>query len=76
MRTARLRGGESEFERLSDFHQDEEYRHIDWRATARQKKLIAREYQIERNQNLCFLLDCGRLMTTETQKPLAPGPRA
>jgi uncharacterized protein (DUF58 family) len=66
MRTARRRGGESEFERLREYNQDDEFRAVDWKATARHRKLIAREYQLERNQSLMFLLDCGRLMTAET----------
>ena len=66
VRAARLRGGESEFERLRDYLKDDEFRSIDWKATARRQKLIAREYQLERNQNILFLLDCGRLMTAET----------
>src|SRR5438445_11067639 len=63
MRAARLRGGESEFERLRDYLKDDEFRNIDWKATARRQKLISREYQVERNQSIIFLLDCGRLMT-------------
>jgi uncharacterized protein (DUF58 family) len=66
VRAARLRGGESEFERLREYLKDDEFRSIDWKATARRQKLIAREYQLERNQNLVFLLDCGRMMTAET----------
>jgi uncharacterized protein (DUF58 family) len=64
---SRARGGESEFERLREHQRDDEFRRIDWRATARRQKLIAREYQLERNQNIVYLLDCGRLMTAETQ---------
>jgi uncharacterized protein (DUF58 family) len=67
VRATRLKGGESEFERLREYRKDDEFRAIDWKATARQKKLIAREYQLERNQNILFLLDCGRLMTAETR---------
>jgi uncharacterized protein (DUF58 family) len=66
-RAARLRGGESEFERLRDYVRDDEFRAIDWKATARRQKLIAREYQLERNQSVVFVLDCGRLMTAETE---------
>jgi uncharacterized protein (DUF58 family) len=66
VRATRLRGGESEFERLRDYCKDDEFRSIDWKATARRQKLIAREYQLERNQNIVFLLDCGRMMTAET----------
>jgi len=51
-----------------DFHQLREYRHgdtsrqIDWKATARMRKLISREYQDERDQRIVFLLDCGQRM--------------
>jgi uncharacterized protein (DUF58 family) len=54
----------------SDFHQLREYRRgdpphsIDWKATARVRKLIAREYQDERDQQIVFLLDCGQRMLT------------
>lgn len=66
MRAVRLRGGESEFERLRDYIKDDEFRTIDWKATARRQRLIAREYQQERNQSIVCLVDCGRLMTTES----------
>ena len=62
-RATRMRGGDTEFERLRDFLPDDEWRRIDWRATARRSKLTVREYQIEKNQNLVFMLDCGRMMT-------------
>jgi uncharacterized protein (DUF58 family) len=62
-RTLRRQGGESEFERLREYSPDDEYRSIDWRATARSRKLIVRQYQIESNQSLMFVLDAGRLMT-------------
>jgi len=65
VRAAKKRGGESEFERLREYRRGDEFRSIDWRATARNSKLIAREYQLERNQNVLFLLDAGRLMTAE-----------
>ncbi len=66
VRTSRRRGGESEFERLRDYQRGDEYRSIDWKATARRQKLTAREYQIEQNQSVFFVLDAGRLMTAES----------
>jgi uncharacterized protein (DUF58 family) len=66
-RTSKRRGGESEFERLREYRRGDEYRSIDWKATARRQKLISREYQLESNQNILFLLDAGRLMTAETR---------
>ena len=65
VRSARKRGGESDFERLREYRRGDEYRSIDWRATARQRKIISREYQIEQNQSLVFVLDAGRLMSAE-----------
>lgn len=66
IRSSRRRGGESEFERLREYRREDEYRSVDWRATARRKKLISREYQLESDQSIVFLLDAGRLMTAES----------
>jgi uncharacterized protein (DUF58 family) len=65
-RVARLRGGETEFERLRDHLRDDPFRYIDWKATARRQKLTVREHQKERDQIVVCLLDSGRLMTAET----------
>lgn len=62
-RLAKLRGGDTEFERLRDYLPDDDFRRIDWKATARRRKLTTREYQLEKNQNVVFMIDCGRLMT-------------
>jgi uncharacterized protein (DUF58 family) len=62
-RLVRMRGGDTEFERLRDFLPDDEFRRIDWRATARRRKLTVREFQLEKNQNIVFMIDCGRMMT-------------
>lgn len=63
VRSVRRHGGESEFEALREYTRDDAYRSIDWRATARRRRLISRQYQLERNQSLLFALDSGRLMT-------------
>jgi uncharacterized protein (DUF58 family) len=63
VRAIRRHGGESEFECLREYSRDDEYRAIDWKATARRHKVISRQYQLERNQSIVFALDCGRLMT-------------
>lgn len=62
----RLAGREGEFERLREYRRGDERRHIDWKATAKQQRLVSRQYTVERNQNLFFLLDCGRTMANET----------
>jgi uncharacterized protein (DUF58 family) len=66
VRAARLRGGDNEFERLREYRRSDDFRAIDWKATARRQRLIAREYQQERNQTVMCLLDGGRLMTAES----------
>ncbi len=63
VRASRLKGGESEFARLRDHVPDDDIKRMDWKATARRQKLTVREYQLESNQNLMFLLDAGRVMT-------------
>ena len=51
-----------EFESLRDYVPDDEFRRIDWKATARRGRLTSREYQIERSQSVVLALDMGRTM--------------
>ncbi len=62
----RLRGQGSEFERLREYRREDEYRQIDWKATARTQQLVSREFNVERNQNVLIMLDCGRSMRNES----------
>ena len=62
LRTSRLYGSGTEFERLRDYTPDDEFRRINWRATARRNKLITAEYETERAQHIICILDTGRLM--------------
>ena len=62
LRNARVFGSGTEFERLRDYLPDDEYRRINWKATARRGKPISIEYETERSQNLMALLDVGRMM--------------
>ncbi|MER3466021.1 MAG: DUF58 domain-containing protein, partial [Armatimonadota bacterium] len=45
----------------------DDYRRIDWKATARKSKLVVREYEAERNQSVIVMLDYGRLMLAEVE---------
>jgi uncharacterized protein (DUF58 family) len=58
----RRRGEGMEFHQLREYRDGDSMRQVDWKATARQHKLISREYQDERDQQIIFLLDCGRRM--------------
>ncbi len=61
-RQTRGRGSDLEFDRLREYQRDDDYRRIDPFASARCRKLITREYQVSRNQNIVFMIDCGRPM--------------
>jgi uncharacterized protein (DUF58 family) len=58
----RRRGEGSDFEQLREYRRDDSLRQVDWKATARLRKPIVREYQDERDQQIVFLLDCGQRM--------------
>lgn len=66
LRRTRRIGNENEFERLRNYTIDDDHRHIDWRATARRRELTVRDYQANQNQQLVFLVDCGRMMTGQS----------
>lgn len=65
-RRVRRRGEGTSFESMREYVRGEDPRHIDWKASARHAKLIARHYEVERNQNVMLLVDCGRWMTGES----------
>ncbi|MEZ6129222.1 MAG: DUF58 domain-containing protein [Planctomycetaceae bacterium] len=66
VRMMRMPGQGREFERLREYRYGDEIRQIDWKATSRQRQLITREFNVERNQNIVLMIDCGRFMRAET----------
>ena len=62
----RVRGGDTEFERLRPYQVGDEIRHVDWRASARKDDLVVRQFQAESNQNVVFAIDTGRGMRGES----------
>ncbi len=62
LRRTRRPGEGSEFERLREYTPDDEFRRIDWKATARRAKPIALAFEAERAWSVILMLDCGRLM--------------
>ncbi|WP_456023122.1 DUF58 domain-containing protein [Pseudomonas protegens] len=65
VRQRQRRGQGLEFHQLREFREGDSLRQIDWKATARQRTPIAREYQDERDQQIIFMLDCGRRMRSQ-----------
>lgn len=56
----RRRGEGTDFHQMREYRIGDSMRQIDWKATARARRLISREYQDEKNQQLVLLLDTGR----------------
>ena len=64
LRSTRMFGEGTEFERLREYLPDDEYRSINWKATARRHHPVTVQYQTERSQNVIAVLDTGRMMQT------------
>lgn len=60
----RRRGEGTDFNQMREYRVGDSLRQVDWKATARARKLISREYQDEKNQQLVMMLDTGRRMLT------------
>jgi uncharacterized protein (DUF58 family) len=58
----RRRGEGLDFHQLREYREGDSQRQVDWKATTRMGRLISREYQDERDQQVVLLLDCGRRM--------------
>lgn len=67
LRTTRMFGEGTEFERLREYLPDDEFRRINWKATARRNRPVTVQYQTERSQTVIAVLDTGRMM----QAPVA-----
>ncbi len=72
VRSSRRLGTDNEFERLRDYAEGDEPRHLDWKATARRRKLTVRAHQSNQSQRIIFLIDCGRLMGGDVGDGLSP----
>ena len=64
LKNSRQFGEGTEMERLREYLPDDDFRRIDWKATARHRKPIVREFETERSQDIVIMLDTGRLMAS------------
>jgi uncharacterized protein (DUF58 family) len=60
--TQLAQGEGSDFDTLLDFRAGMDRRAIDWKQSARHTKLLAKQYRIERNNQIVFAIDSGRQM--------------
>lgn len=64
VRRSRIKGLGTEFESLREYN-DDDYRTIDWKSTARKGSLVVKNFEVERNQGVIVCLDVGRHMLAE-----------
>jgi uncharacterized protein (DUF58 family) len=69
-RPVRVAGASTEFERVREYLPDDEFRRINWKATARRGQPMVNQFEAERSQNLVVLLDAGRSMAALADPPV------
>lgn len=55
-------GNTMEFERIKEYVPGDDYRFINWKATAKAKKVMVNQYEDEKSQPIYSLIDLGRNM--------------
>ncbi len=68
-RPVRIAGASTEFERVREYLPDDEFRRVNWKATARRARPMVNQFEAERSQNLVLLLDAGRSMAALADPP-------
>lgn len=67
LKRARVRGAGTEFESLREYQPGDQYRSINWPASARSGELVTTLYQTDRSQPVMLLIDAGRLMIPQVK---------
>ncbi len=55
-------GHTQEFEQIKEYVQGDDFRTVNWKATAKQNQLMVNQYQDERSQPIYSIIDTGRVM--------------
>ena len=71
LKIERYQGDGTEFDSLREHVPGDDHRWIDWKASARHRKLVARQLRAERNHQVVLAVDTGHLMC----EPLAGIPK-
>ena len=71
LKVERYLGDGTEFESLREYRPGLDHRAIDWKSSARHRKLLTQEFRAERNHQVVIAIDGGQLMA----EPLAGIPR-
>ncbi|HEX2036227.1 MAG TPA: DUF58 domain-containing protein [Chloroflexota bacterium] len=65
----RVPGASTEFERVREYQPDDEFRRMNWKATARRNRPMVNQFEAERSQNVVVVVDTGRLMASRVDAP-------
>jgi uncharacterized protein (DUF58 family) len=63
LKIERYTGDGTEFDSLREHVLGDDPRSLDWKSSARHKKLVSRQFRAERNHQIILALDTGRLMS-------------
>jgi uncharacterized protein (DUF58 family) len=63
LKIERYRGDGSEFDSLKEFLPGDDHRTMDWKSSARHRRLLCRQHRAERNHQVVLAIDTGRLMS-------------
>lgn len=55
-------GNTSEFEQIKDYIQGDDFRTVNWKATAKRGQLMVNQFQDEKSQPIYSIIDTGRVM--------------
>lgn len=55
-------GNTSEFEQIKDYTHGDDFRTLNWKATAKRAQLMVNQYQDEKSQPIYSIIDTGRVM--------------
>ncbi len=72
LKIERYVGDGTDFEALREFVPGHDARSIDWKATARHRRLLCREFRAERDHQVVIALDTGRLMAEPVTRGVGP----
>jgi uncharacterized protein (DUF58 family) len=61
------RGQGTDFSSLKEYTVGDDWKMIDWKATARRDRPVMRTYEAEQDQRLCILIDAGRMMASDLE---------
>ena len=67
-RKAGIYGSGTEFESLREYVEGDDYRKINWMATARYGRVTVNAYEPEKNQQVFIMLDSSRIMNAEINR--------